>query len=131
MMQFATFWAAFYNSLFAELLLMTLKPFTNQDNTFACYWHQRAVSFSLSRSLPATSFGVKQCLNPLREWEGDTSFSTLLITHERKCPGRRQHELEEGVTGRQSEQFIILFKNLLIDKQGHSSDFWKQKTKSY
>lgn len=46
MMQFATFWAAFYNSLFAELLLMTLKPFTNQDNTFACCSHPRAADKS-------------------------------------------------------------------------------------
>lgn len=69
-MQFATFWAAFYNSLFAELLLMTLKPFTNQDNTFACYCHQRAVSYTFS-VLEYTCYLLhgQQCLNPFQEQE--------------------------------------------------------------
>lgn len=109
MMQFATFWAAFYNSLFAELLLMTLKPFINQDNTFACCCHQSCQPRS-SLSLPATSFmvGNIETLYKVRSRAQHHLPCYLSLTGE-NAQGEDNISLKEEWTGKQSEQFIRIF----------------------
>lgn len=88
-MQFATFWAAFYNPLFAELLLMTLKPFTNQDNTFACCSHQRVAGNSFSAGV-YLHFGLGQWFpDTLREWGAEHSITVYVFHYlNREGPGR-------------------------------------------
>lgn len=115
-MQFATFWAAFYNSLFAELLLMTLKPFTNQDNTFACLCHQRAVSYFFSAGvyLPLLSPAAMGKSFQRPRDRTPPSSSAWLNTCSRKWPGRsltqRWNKLESTVGN------LRPFFHLLTDK---------------